>query len=373
MKIIHTADLHLDSPMKSNLDESKAKERKNELTSNFARLIKSANDLDAKAILIAGDLFDQKSVAKRVAKVVLNEIVKNPGIDFYYLKGNHDGNSFVNFVSEQGEMPANLFMFEDSWSKIILNPKGSGKKIALYASEVGENNNMASLAAAFSDEPDDINIVMLHGQGNVYASKDSTEVIPISSYKQRCIDYMALGHVHERKIGTLDSRGIYCYPGCPEGRGFDECGDHGFMLLDIDETNGKISTEYIDFAYRKLWHVRTDVTGIADAEEMIGKIREEIAKMNINQRDMLKIELVGNVDEETDIDESYAESVFKDEFYFVKAVNKTGVQIDYSKYENDESLKGWFIRLVKDSDESEEDKGKIVRMGIEALTGGVIR
>lgn len=371
MKIIHTADLHLDSPMKANLDEAKAKERKNEITSNFARLTRIANELDAEAILIAGDLFDQKSITKKVARIVLNEIIKNSEIDFYYLKGNHDQNSFANFVSEQGEVPANLFMFDESWKKYILNPTSKGKKIALYGAEAGDNN-MAALAASFEADPDEMNIVMLHGQENEYAAKDSTEVIPISSFKQRCVDYMALGHVHERKIKPLDSRGVYCYPGCLEGRGFDECGDHGFMLLDADEESGEIGAEFIDFAYRKLWHVETDISGTEDAEETVRRVRDEIRKMRIGQRDLIKIELVGDVDEETDVDESYTENAFKDDFYYVKAVNKTGVKIDYTKYENDESLKGWFIRLVRDSNESDEDKGRIVKMGIEALTGGTI-
>lgn len=372
MKIIHTADLHLDSPMRANLDEAKSKERKNEITSNFARLTRMAVNLDVKAILIAGDLFDSKSITKRVAKVVYNEIVKNSEIDFYYLKGNHDQNSFATFVSEQGDIPKNLFMFEEEWKKYILNSDGEGKKIALYGAETGENN-MVGLAATFSADPDEINIVMLHGQENEYSSKNYAEVIPISDYKQRCVDYMALGHVHEKKIKPLDSRGVYCYPGCLEGRGFDECGDHGFMLLDVNEITGEIIPEFIDFAYRKLWNVVCDVSKANDSEEAVGLVRDEILKMKINQRDMIKIELVGEINEEADVDEGYVESAYKDDFYYVKTVNKTGVKIDYSKYENDESLKGWFIRLVRDSDESEEDKGRIVRMGIEALTGGTIK
>lgn len=372
MKIIHTADLHLDSPMKANLDEAKSKERKNEITSNFARLARIADELGVKAILIAGDLFDSKSITKRVAKVVYNEIVKNSDIDFYYLKGNHDQNSFANFVSEQGEVPSNLLMFDETWKKYVLNPEGEGKRIALYGAETGDNN-MSVLAATFEADPDEINIVMLHGQENEYASKNSAEIIPVSEFKQRCVDYMALGHVHERKIKPLDARGIYCYPGCLEGRGFDECGDHGFMLLDVNENTGEIIPEFIDFAYRKLWHVVCDVSEANDSEEAAALVRDEIRKMKISNRDMIKIELVGDINEEVDVDESYVESSFKDDYYYVKAVNKTGVKIDYAKYENDESLKGWFIRLVRDSDESEEDKGRIVRMGIEALTGGTIK
>ena len=74
MKIIHTADLHLDSAMMANLDNDRARERRNEILLNFARLCDNAERLSVSAILIAGDLFDKKSVSAKAAKVVLNEV-----------------------------------------------------------------------------------------------------------------------------------------------------------------------------------------------------------------------------------------------------------------------------------------------------------
>jgi exonuclease SbcD len=55
------------------------------------------------------------------------------------------------------------------------------------------------------------------------SSKDKTEVISLKELKNKAIDYLALGHIHSYKMEQLDSRGVYCYPGCLEGRGFDEC------------------------------------------------------------------------------------------------------------------------------------------------------
>ena len=51
--------------------------------------------------------------------------------------------------------------------------------------------------------------------------------IEVYELKNKNIDYLALGHVHKYKMEKLDNRGIYCYSGCLEGRGFDECGDKG--------------------------------------------------------------------------------------------------------------------------------------------------
>ena len=58
MKILHCADLHLDSKMTANLDKEKAKERKGEILRTFERMIRYAEEQEIAVILIAGDLFD---------------------------------------------------------------------------------------------------------------------------------------------------------------------------------------------------------------------------------------------------------------------------------------------------------------------------
>ena len=87
-------------------------------------------------------------------------------------------------------------------------------------------------------------------------------------------------------------------------------------------------------------------------------------------KDLVKVRLTGEVDENTDVDENLIASAFKDDYYFIKVTNESKVHVDYMKYAYDESLKGWFIRLVKDSDEFDEDiKGRIVQMGLNSLSG----
>ena len=94
---------------------------------------------------------------------------------------------------------------------------------------------------------DQCNIVVLHGQESEYSARDKAEIIHLTALKNKGIDYLALGHTHSYKKERLDARGVYCYPGCLEGRGFDECGEHGFVMLDIDELTGTIDSTFIPF------------------------------------------------------------------------------------------------------------------------------
>ena len=75
----------------------------------------------------------------------------------------------------------------------------------------------------------------MHGQESDTDAKDKAEIINLKQLKNKNIDYLALGHIHTYKQSKLDNRGTYCYSGCLEGRGFDECGEKGFVLLNIED------------------------------------------------------------------------------------------------------------------------------------------
>ena len=60
MKIIHCADLHLDSKMETHLSKEKARERKNEILITFQNMVEYAAKNKVKIIIIAGDMFDKK-------------------------------------------------------------------------------------------------------------------------------------------------------------------------------------------------------------------------------------------------------------------------------------------------------------------------
>ena len=113
MKIIHTSDIHIDSPLSSKLSQSKIKERRSELRSCLGRLISDAERIGAKAIIIAGDLFDEGRISPRTAAYALDVIREAKGITFFYLEGNHEGDALR---SVGLEMPENLLFFGDDWT-----------------------------------------------------------------------------------------------------------------------------------------------------------------------------------------------------------------------------------------------------------------
>ena len=276
MKIIHCSDLHLDSKMETNLNREKARERKNEILITFEKMVEFAKKNEVEIIIIAGDLFDKKTISAKAKKIVKNAIISNPKIEFVYLKGNHDE---AGFIEEEENLPNNLKTFnKNNWTTYEYG------NITISGIEFGGIEDYEIYSKLYL-EKSKINIVVMHGQESEVNQKDKTEIINLKQLKNKNIDYLALGHIHTYKKEKLDNRGMYCYSGCLEGRGFDECGEKGFVLLNIEED--KINTEFIPFAHRNLYEIHVDLTNITDINEIEMKIKDSIKE--ISQTSLLKL------------------------------------------------------------------------------------
>lgn len=356
MKIIHCADLHLDSRMESNLSREKASERREELLSTFASIIDYAKENEVRVIIIAGDLFDtSKDSQKRIKSRVLELIRYSEGIDFLYLRGNHDR---VDYFDNPADKPPNLKLFADTWTTYRYD------NVDITGCELHKGTS-ATIYGGLVLDTDHVNIVVLHGQEARYNKKGDAEIIRLPALQNHSIDYLALGHIHTYKCFSLDARGIYCYCGCPEGRGFDECGEKGFVLLDIRDR--KVEHTFIPAARRTLHEVHVKLAGYMEESAILCLVSEAIA--SIPSKDLVKIILEGDVDEQTDIDLRYLINQLDGKFYFLKIYNQTRLMLKQEEYERDISLKGEFIRLVQEQPLDEDEKKEIILLGLKALSG----
>ncbi len=357
MRIIHCADLHLDSKMESNLNKEQATLRRLELVETYERLVDYAHENQVRAILIAGDLFDKTHVRKDTKRRVIEQIVAHPEIDFYYLKGNHDRSDFM----EEGidDIPSNFHMFTDEgWMSYDCDG------VVISGMEINAAN-VATMPQRLVLDSANTNIVMLHGQQSDYDGKDGAEIVNTTALKGKFIDYLALGHVHKYIYDQLDERGVYCYPGCLEGRGFDEIGDKGFVLLEIED--GRIESEFIPFAKRRLHEIQVEVTPDMDLQATVAAAKELLE--DVDPQDLVKFIITGERELDDELDVIRFVRLFENKYFFVKCYDRTKTLVDYDSFLYDKSLKGEFVRLVQSQDLDEEEKAKIIEIGIKAIMG----
>lgn len=352
MKIIHCSDLHLDSKMETNLTAEQANIRNNEIAHTFARMANYANENEVSIVLITGDLFDTNRVTCLTADYILDIINKYNNIIFIYLRGNHDESQQA---FEGRKLPKNLKLFSNKW---ISYSFGS---IVVSGIEL-DNENSKSCYDDLNLDEKKVNIVAMHGH---IFNTAGDGLVWINGLKRKFIDYLALGHYHSYQIGKLDSRGVYCYSGCLEGRGFDECGEKGFVLLTIEGLH--VSTRFIPFATRQLIEIPVDITGLLTASEILHKMEEVGSELSSDS--LVNFLLVGSYSLDTQTDLRFLQQKLDGNFFFSKIKDESKLAISLQEYQYDVSLKGEFIRKVLNSDKTEEEKDRIIRFGIQALSG----
>lgn len=352
MKIIHCSDLHLDSALSSNLPTEKAKERNAELCAAFGRMVDFAEHRQVSAVLIAGDLFDSSYVSAAVRDYVLQQIRRTAGVTFFCLRGNHDEGSDT-FRGQQ--LPANLVTFGPRWES---HRCGDVVITAMEPDDAGWHEMYSRLRL----KEEDVNIVMLHGQ---ISAQSGAEQIALPLLRGKHIRYLALGHLHRYQKEQLDPDGEYCYSGCPEGRGFDECGEKGFSLLEVN--GGMLRSCFVPFAKRILHEVAVDISGAETVTQIISRMEQAAA--GIGPEDLVKFILRGTYTLQTHKDIAFARKMMEPKFWFVKIKDESTLYIDRESYLYDASLKGEFLRLVLASERTDAEKERIITCGIRALSG----
>ena len=352
MKLIHCADIHLGSKMEAKLPREKAEERRGEVRATFHRMVEFAKREQVRAILLSGDVFDSDRPLKRDKQFFYDVVKGNPDIDFLYLRGNHDGEE-----SYMEDGLANLKTFTNEWTGYAY------EDVYVCGLELCQEN-VLSLYSTLQLNGRNKNIVMLHGQ---IAPLEGVDKINPAKLADKNIDYLALGHIHSYEEKKLDDRGRYAYSGCLEGRGFDEMGEKGFVVLEINDV---ISSQFVPFAKRKIEECFVDVSNVENGYDAYRKVKTTV---NFLPNNLYRINLLGDIafDHETLAED--VEKLLANECYFISVKDKTQQRIDASEYEGDASLKGEFVRLVLSKpDWSEERKRQVIALGLKALKRGEV-
>ena len=406
VRLIHTADLHLDTTFSSRFSKEEAEERRQGLLLAWNKLLDFGAEKRVQAVLIAGDLFDSPVVSRSTMDIFLSSIRKNSEISFFYLRGNHDTKNTFRF---QENLPKNLFLFSHEGKKYRLNEKlvlagqefyGRGEQEEenyFFDSEEEEEQALKEGMNCFpeKEEPaqgiwnfkeEDCNLLMLHGMlRESSVSKETSEEkaasertpeavqtedgISLRALSKYPIHYLALGHIHKREEGRFGAL-RYLYPGCLQGRGFDEEGEKGFYYLEINEQNKEIRTEFVplrDGEFRIIEVLLSEEDGSLEALE---KITERIREENAGEKDSLRIILKGEKSPEGERNLRYLEKQLSENHAYVEIKEECRLKLYKEDFMHEKSLKGEFLRMVSDSESlSEEEKEKIILLGIGLLQG----
>lgn len=341
MKIIHTADIHLDSPL-AQVKDSAA--RRYELLLALSNMAEYANNNSVEAIIVAGDLFDNQFASDATISGVA-EIVKRSKAAWFVLQGNHA--SSAPYVKLKNLVPQ-INLFGNEWTYFNID------NVTICGRELGVDD-VANYVKLTLDKSR-YNVVVLHGD----VDDDSYGLIDRKTLAQSNANYVALGHRHalvKYAFGAVRA----CYSGVLEARGFDEPECTGFVVLDTD----KDEIRFVEQHVRRIQTVTIDVTNIINDIALSARIADVVA--GVDNRNYLNVVFCGALQNGVHI-EVVAHNTLDGRFFALRIDNQTTTSYDLAAIANEVSLRGEFVKLASRI-ENEKLRAEVLKMGLQALSG----
>ena len=319
MKFVHIADVHLDTPFKTISDRADlGVERRLEQRKALKKVVDYIKENNIEYLFISGDLYDEAYVRESSISFLNNLFKEIPNTKIYIAPGNHDPYIKNSFYATY-PWNENVKIFTNDVEKV------ENEDANIYG--FGFNNfemNNNQIKDIVLDEPEKINILITHGD----LGESRYNPMKLNEIKSKGFDYVALGHIHKRD----DSTNVV-YPGSLISLGFDELGEHGMIVGEIN--NKKLKKEFIKIDEREFVEKELDVSDILSEEELIEKIN------SINEENKLfKIILVGYRNFPININ---IKLINKN---IIKIKNNTKIKIELK--ENNSTLKGIFIKKLNE-------------------------
>lgn len=404
VKLIHTADLHLDSAFRSRFTKEEAENRRQKQLMAWKELLSFAVEKKVQGILIAGDLFDSPVVSHGTMDFFLSTISEHPEISFFYLRGNHDTENTFRY---QENLPKNLFLFSERGKKYRLNDRlllagveYGTKDISFGENEgatqgagqaaeqgIGQENAHGAEALSKSEseseeeskflklKEEDCNILLLHGalyQGSAKGDAiQGEEGIFLKNLEKLPLSYIALGHIHKGGEGKLNNGALWAYPGCLQGRGFDEEGERGFLYLKVEEEKKEIRKKFISIKQGEFRILEIELLEDEGTLACLKKIEVEMEKAGIVKEDSLRIILKGKKGLEQERNLRYLQLQLQDSVFFLEIRDECELSWNREEAMKEKSLKGEFLRVLAAADNlSKEEQEEIIALGMGLLQGG---
>ena len=225
MKILHSADWHLDAPMTGRTEEQ-ARFLRQELRKVPEKIATLAKQEHCDLILLAGDLFDGAYTQDSFRAVYA--ALKEVKIPVFITPGNHDF-CHPNSPYLAENWPENVHIFKHPIMEAV---QLQSLDCTVYGAGYEAMDCPALLENFHVEGESKWKIGILHGD----ATNTASPYCPVTPQQVRLsgLDYLALGHIH--KTGSFRSGDALCaWPGCPMGHGYDETGIKGVILLELGD------------------------------------------------------------------------------------------------------------------------------------------
>jgi DNA repair exonuclease SbcCD nuclease subunit len=232
MKFIHSADFHLDSPLRGleRYEEAPVHELRGGTRRAFENLVKLAVDEEVAFVLVAGDIYDGDWRDYNTGLFFVRQMnrLRDAGVQVFLIRGNHDAASQI---TKELTLPDNVKEFSMRRpSTIILEDLG----VAVHGQSFPSRSVAEDLSAGYPlPLAGLVNIGLLHTSADGREGHEDYAPCTLAGLVSKRYDYWALGHVHQREIMSQDPWVVFA--GNIQGRHARETGVKGCTIVAAED------------------------------------------------------------------------------------------------------------------------------------------
>lgn len=274
-RFIHTADIHLDSPLRSlamrNSDLA-------ELVGNATRealvaIVDMCLEERVDALIIAGDLYDGDQTSMKTARFLAGQLHRLHGADIetYIIRGNHDA---LSRITQELILPPSVKLFGRRAETVEL--RRGNLNVAIHGLSFAEPHAYESLLPKYRPPVSDAaNIGIMHTSLAGAPGHDLYAPCNVSDLHGWGYDYWALGHVHLRSQHAGEQTVVM--PGMPQGRDINEAGEKTVSLVTINDDRSIVVEERLT-SIAQFERITVDLTPVATWRDAVDLIERAFAK-----------------------------------------------------------------------------------------------
>lgn len=231
MKLVHAADLHLDSALAglTRYESAPADEIRGATRRAFSNLVSLCLEERVSVLVISGDLFDGdwRDVSTGLFFAAQLSKLCEAGVQVAWIRGNHDA---VSVIRRSVRLPESVLEFSAERAETrVFEQLG----VAVHGRSFAKRDVTEDLSATYPERvAGALNVGLLHTALEGRAGHDRYAPCRVESLVNRGYEYWALGHVHQREV--VHSQPYVVFPGNLQGRHAREVGEKGATLVTFD-------------------------------------------------------------------------------------------------------------------------------------------
>ena len=269
-RFIHTADLHLDSPLRglAARDDTGAETLLGASRRAFDSLIDLAITEAFDFVVISGDIYDRDWKGYETGLFFKRGMsrLNAAGIPVYLISGNHDAASVI---TRKLTLPENVHVFS-SINPQTLEPESW--PVAIHGMSFPNRAVAENLVPRYPDPVTGrFNLGLLHTSLIGYEGHDPYAPCTVADLIGKGYGYWALGHIHQPQVVNEDPWIVY--PGNLQGRHIRECGARGCRLVTVDDSLAVSDCTWHSLDVARWAELSVNLAGVDSIEAAMPRLR----------------------------------------------------------------------------------------------------